>query len=74
MINPAMEERKARLEKVSKMLNDMLPINFKKALSIIQVNTGASYETARDYLNTVITFNELKIENGIIKKDIEEKV
>lgn len=68
MINPAMEERKARMEKIQTMIGGLIPIPYKKLLSIIQINTGASDITARSYLNTVIEFNEFVVESGIVKK------
>lgn len=63
MINPAMEARKERLNLIKKMLDEIVPISFQKALGVVMANTGASEKIAREYLRTVMSFYGFKIDN-----------
>lgn len=68
MKNPAIDARKERLVKVEVMLEELMPVEYKKILSIIQINTGLKKETAMDYLNTIINFKGYINKAGVITK------
>ncbi len=68
MINPALDERKYRIERVKKMLENLVPIEYSKAMSVIMINTGVREATAREYIRVILGFGDFAQEDGIIKK------
>jgi hypothetical protein len=71
MLNPAMKDRKERFILVEKTLEELLPIDFKKAIAVISINTGLSNDKCKEYVKDIVAFNDWTIEDGIIQKSIK---
>jgi hypothetical protein len=62
------EKRKERISIASKMLDELIPCELRKAITTIALALGIREEKAREYIKLIANANNLVIENGMIKK------
>jgi len=70
MINPAMIAKKERLELIKNTLEELMPVQYRKAVAIICMNTGLSERTAKEHVMVVVNFNDWIVKDGLIQKTV----
>jgi len=68
MKNPQLEARKARLQQTAKILSNLVPCDYRKALTVVCMNLGVREQLAREYIRLAAEWLELEIRNGRIEK------
>jgi hypothetical protein len=64
--NPFFEEKKKRLNRTLEILKGSSPIEFTRAVAMLEMNLGASKEKAKEYIFTLRDFGSVEIKNGLI--------
>jgi len=67
--NPFMDRKKENLQKVYDLMTRTSPINIKKLVAIVELQTGARTNTARKYVDVHINTGSFKLEDFEVKKN-----
>jgi len=68
MRNPQLEARRARLQQTAKILKNLVPCDYRKALVTVCMQLGVREQLAREYIRLAAEWLELEIRNGRIEK------
>jgi hypothetical protein len=65
--NSIIKSRKERIEKTNKILQDLMPIGYEKAIATISFNVGVTPSKAKEYIKILIELNDWIVKDEIIK-------
>ncbi len=67
MKNHALEGKKERIEILKKMISRLVSVDYKRLVSMMQIDMGISEKTAVSYLDALEGIEMIKIENGVVE-------